>query len=346
MKKVPVQDAVGNVLAHDLTKIEPGKSKGARFKKGHKITSEDVPELLKMGKENIYIYELEKGKVHEDDGAHKLARILARTNKDIELVGPSEGKISLKSKVDGLLKVDKSRLMSLNRWPEIVAVTCYNNMPVKENEIIAETRIVPLVIEEDKLKIIEREMLKSGDNVDDPIIELYRYNSLSASLIVTGSEVYNGRVEDGFSSVVERKVKKYGSFIKDKVYLPDDEDMIKKAIVEESTKNNMVIVTGGMSVDPDDVTPTAIRKTGAEIITYGAPLLPGTMLMLAYLEDTPIFGLPGCVMYARTTAFDVFLPRILAGERVVPEEISTLGHGGLCFRCEECNFPKCGFGQG
>ncbi|UMZ73197.1 molybdopterin-binding protein [Natranaerofaba carboxydovora] len=343
MKKVPVKEAIGNVLAHDLTKIEPGKFKGARFKKGHKITSEDVDELLKMGKENIFIYHLEDGKLHEDDGALNLSNILKGENDNIDASSPSEGKITLTSKKKGLLKVDKERLKELNSKPGIIAVTCYNNQPVEKDDIIAQTKIVPLVIDETEIMSIKKEVFREKKA---PLLDVLSYDELSVSLIVTGSEVYHGRIKDSFSPVVKDKIEKYDSRVSEKIYLPDDKDQIKETVTTQANKHDMVVVTGGMSVDPDDVTPTAIKETGAEVITYGAPLFPGSMLMLAYLGDVPIVGLPGCVMYAATTTFDVFLPRILAREKIKPEEISTMGYGGLCFKCEVCAFPRCGFGQG
>ena len=337
MKMVKVQDAVGMLLGHDLTKIVPGVFKGAAFKKGHIIKKEDIPELLSMGKEHIYIIELDKNTIHEDEAAELIASRIA--SKEIITQGPREGKISFYAPFEGLLKINTQILDQLNEIENISIATVHGNKVVQEGELLGGTRIIPLVIEKSALdKVLEYSV--------SPIFEVKKLKSLRAGMIVTGSEVFSGKITDKFSPIVKTKLEKLGSQVDLIEYATDDKELITKKILEIKKKGyDLIIVTGGMSVDPDDQTPGAIKDTGAQVITYGTPILPGAMLMLAYLDSTPIFGLPGCVMYEKNTAFDILLPRVLAGEVLTKRDITRLGYGGQCMGCEQCVFPKCSFGR-
>lgn len=195
---------------------------------------------------------------------------------------------------------------------------------------------------------INKEKITSVKDIlnENKLIEVKPFKKLKTSIIVTGSEVYKGRIEDKFGPVIEKKVAKFNSTIISKVIVPDELEAIKDEIFKAKDLGaELIIVTGGMSVDPDDKTPGAIKATGANIVSYGSPVLPGAMLLLAYLDDIPVFGLPGCVMFSATTAFDIVLPRVFAGETVTRRDITDLGYGGQCLNCQVCTFPDCHFGK-
>ena len=338
MKSVRVQDAVGMVLCHDITKIVPGEFKGRAFKKGHIIKEEDIKELLSIGKEHIYVWENQDGMLHENDAAIRLKNLVC--GEGLEFGEIKEGKISFMASKDGLLKINKEKLLELNMLGEIIVATIQNNTPVKKGELVGATRVIPLVI--DEKKIIEAENL-----INEKIIEVIDIKPKKVHMITTGSEVYHGRIKDAFGPAVRKKLEYYGCSLENQVILPDNKEMIvseiKKALESGA---EMIVCTGGMSVDPDDVTPTAIKECGANLITYGAPVLPGAMFLLAYSGDVPIVGLPGCVMYCKRTIFDLVLPRILSNEKLNLRDIALYGHGGLCLSCEVCTFPHCSFGKG
>jgi molybdenum cofactor synthesis domain-containing protein len=339
MKKIPVNEAVGSILCHDITQIVPGVIKDRAFKKGHVIKEEDIPLLLSLGKENIYVWEKKEGYLHENDAAEYLRKLAA--GEGLTFSEAREGKINFIADSDGLLVINTKLLYEINSLGEIILVTLHNNYPVEKGQKVAGTRVIPLVIDEDKLKKAEALI---GDK---KIVSIMPFTTMKVGIVTTGSEVYHGRIKDAFGPVIKAKVEEYGCEVIGQSILPDDENKIAEAIkgwIEQGAE--MVICTGGMSVDPDDVTPTAIEKTGAEMITYGAPVLPGAMMLLAYKGDIPILGLPGCVMYSKRTVFDLVLPRILAKQRLRFADIAAYGHGGLCMECEECRYPNCTFGKG
>ena len=340
MKIVSVEDAVGMILAHDMTEIIPGKSKGAAFKKGHIIKNEDIPRLLNMGKEHIYIIEFKEGELHENDAAIRMAK--AAAGKSIRLSEPSEGKVDLTSVHPGLLKVNFKALEQINSIDEIMFATLHTNQFITENTKIAGTRIIPLVINEEKIKAVEK---IAEDNW--PIVEVIPLKILNAGIVTTGNEVFNKRIEDKFGPVIIEKFKELGCSVMRQIFSKDDPDMIAesiKTLIDEGA--DIITVTGGMSVDPDDVTPTGIKKSGADIISYGAPTLPGAMFLLSYIGNIPVLGLPGCVMYSKRTIFDLVVPRLAAGEKLYKKDIAKLGHGGMCSGCDICRYPNCGFGKG
>lgn len=339
MKSVPVEEALGMVLCHDLTKIVPGEFKGVAFKKGHIITEEDIPKMLDIGKKNIYVWEMQEGILHENEAGERMARVAA--GKGIVSSEPAEGKVSLLANCKGLLKVNYTALEKINVLDEAMIATLHTDILVEKGAVVAGTRIIPLYI--DKLKIEQVEKICKDEG---PIIWVEQLKTMKVGIITTGSEVYTGRITDKFGPVIRNKIEEVGSEVVKQILVSDDVTMIVDAVNELLELGvEMIIVTGGMSVDPDDVTPAGIRESGAEIISYGAPVLPGAMFLIAYKNDIPILGLPGCVMYNKTTVFDLILPRIIAGERIKREDITRLGHGGLCLNCKVCNFPACSFGK-
>jgi len=340
MKTVPVEEAVGMVLCHDITRIVPGEFKGRAFKKGHIIQQEDIPQLLDLGKRQIYVWELNENFVHENDAAARIAAAAAGTG--ISLSEPREGKVSLTAVISGLVKVKSDALLKINEVDQVMFATLHSNQRVAEKKIVAGTRIIPLVIEEAKIKQIESICQHSH-----PVIEIKPFKSCKVGIVTTGSEVFSRRIEDKFGPVLTDKFFALGSHVIKQIFTPDNAEIIAQSIMTLLERGAEIIaVTGGMSVDPDDVTPAGIKAAGGRLVTYGAPTLPGAMFLLAYIGKIPVLGIPGCVMYHKTTIFDLIIPRILAGEEITRQDIISLGHGGLCVDCEECRYPDCGFGKG
>lgn len=340
MKLIETRKAVGHVLCHDLTRIVKDEFKGAQFTKGHVVTEEDIPMLLSMGKEHLYVWEMEEGMLHEDEAAKRLYDICANDNiRSSQTI--KEGKIEAFAECDGYFEVDADRLDEINSIDEIMIATRHGSTAVKAGDKLAGMRVIPLVVKDDKLK--EAERIYAGQ----PILKLTPYKLKNAAVITTGSEVYKGIIKDTFTPVIIEKLKAYGIETKWHKVVDDGTENIKKAIDEvRAEKPDLILCTGGMSVDPDDNTPGAIKACGAEIITYGAPVLPGAMFLLGYFDDgTPVMGLPGCVMYAKATVFDLLLPKVAAGIRVSKRDIVKMGNGGLCLGCEECRYPVCPFGK-
>ena len=338
MKQVNVQDSVGTVLAHDLTQIIPGEYKGPKFRKGHEITEDDIPVLLSMGKKHLFVLEKDDTDVHENEAAYRIASKAAGEN--ISLSEPSEGKIELRAEVDGLLRIDRERLYKLVAQDEIMFATIHDNVVVRKGQKLAGTRIIPLFVAEAVMQKAE-EILADG-----PLVSIAPLKNMKVGIVTTGSEVYSGLIEDAFGPVLVKKFGALGSTVVKQLFADDDEDMIADCIRQLVDEGMDIIgITGGMSVDPDDRTPSGIRKAGGEVISYGAPVLPGAMFMLSYIGDVPVVGLPGCVMYSRTSIFDLIVPRLLAGERVSKADINRLAVGGLCLNCETCTYPVCGFGK-
>ena len=339
MKKIKIEDSIGCILSHDVTKIVPGEFKGRLFKKGHIIKEEDIPKLLDIGKEHIYVWQPKEGQLHENDAAKNIKDLVlgkgCYISEEIK-----EGKIDFFANTQGILKINKELLLKLNLLGEIIVSTIHNNTPVKKGEKIGATRVIPLIIDEKKI-------LDAKNIINEKIISVEEIKPKKAVLITTGNEVYKGRIKDAFLPVMKEKLEYYGSEIVKQVILPDNKEMITENILKaiEEDKVDMIICTGGMSVDPDDVTPSAIKDCNGEIVTYGAPVLPGAMFLLAYYKNIPILGVPSCAMYSKRTIFDLVLPRILADEKLSFEDIAKFGNGGMCLNCEICSFPHCSFGK-
>ena len=339
MKLIKTEDAVGQVLCHDITQIIKGVTKDAVFRKGHIITEEDIPVLLSVGKDHIYIWEKDDTRFHENEAARILCEM--SRNDYMDASDPSEGKIELTAQVDGLFTLDRQRLYAVNSLGEMMIATRHAG-PVKKGDKLAGMRVIPLVIEKEKMA----EARETAGNT--PLLTLTPYRALKVGLVTTGSEVYYGRIQDQFTPVIKAKLAEYGAEVTHHVLLPDDHAAVTEKIKEFLADGvDMVLCTGGMSVDPDDKTPLAIKNAGVNVVTYGAPVLPGAMFLLSYTDDgRPVCGLPGCVMYAKRTIFDLVLPYLAAGVPVTREQIAAYGEGGLCLNCKVCTWPNCGFGKG
>jgi Probable molybdopterin binding domain len=339
-KTITLDEAVGKVLAHDITEIRPGQFKGPAFKKGYVVKEEDLEHLRRLGKEHLFVLDMGPDEVHEDDAARELARALA---------GPgvvfgeqaTEGKIALKAGCRGLLKVNRHALTTFNMVPNVTCSSRHNNVVVNEGEIIAGTRGIPLVIDRKDLDQAVRIAEEAGG-----ILRVLQMAQPDTGLIITGNEVYTGRIDDKFAPILRKKLKFYGCPVREPVFMPDDRDRIRKGIETLlSAGAGLILVAGGMSVDPDDVSRMAIADAGAEDLVYGSPVLPGAMFLYGRFGEVPVMGLPACVLYYRATVFDLILPRVLAGERITRKDLAEMAHGGLCLNCEVCRYPVCPFGK-
>ena len=340
MKLIKTVDAVGQVLCHDITQIIKDEKKGPVFRKGHIIREEDVPVLLSVGKDTLYIWEKDERMLHEDEAAAILRDICQ--NEHMLATEPKEGKIELIAQVDGLFLADLNRLRAVNALGEMMIATRASGFMVKKGDKLCGTRVIPLVIEKEKM---ERARAVAGDT---PILRLIPVKPRKYGVVTTGNEVFYGRIQDTFTPVIQEKLAEYGCEMTEHVILNDDHQKITAAIQDMLAKGcQMVFCSGGMSVDPDDKTPLAIKNTGARIVSYGAPVLPGAMFLVSYAPDgRPICGLPGCVMYAKRTIFDLVLPYLVTDTPVTREWLAGLGNGGMCLNCPVCHFPNCGFGKG
>ena len=339
MRTVRVEDAENCVCCHDITKIIPGEFKGRAFKKGHIITKEDIPELRKLGKEHIYVWEAQEGQIHENDAAVRIAN--AVKGQGLDCSEPIEGKISLTAQYDGMCIINEEVLLRVNMVNDVMVATRSNLRLIKKGDVVAGLRAIPLTIDEKLLEQVE-EICQ-----DIEMIAVKSLRALQVGVVITGSEVYSGLVQDKFGPFLQVKLADYGCNLLAQKFLPDDSQQIAQAIQEMAHNGaELILTTGGMSVDPDDVTPKGIRESGATIISYGMPVLPGAMLLVGYLGEVPILGLPGGVMHSKTSALDLLLPLILTGEKIARERIAKFGLGGLCLKCSVCNYPRCTFGTG
>ncbi|HEY6998881.1 MAG TPA: molybdopterin-binding protein [Candidatus Binatia bacterium] len=322
LKVIPVEQAIGLPLAHDITEIVPGKHKGPAFRRGHIVRQEDISKLLDVGKRNLYVMELERDELHEEEAARRLAKAAAGEN--LQLTDPSEGRINLVAKISGLLKVDSDLLFRFNSLGDLMLATLPGDRYVKEGTVVAGTRTIPVIVKEELVRRAEALCREKA------IVTVLAMPAKRVHLVVTGSEVFTGRIKDGFGPVVTKKVTELGSALESVKLAPDDPDVIAGDIkAAKQAGADVILVSGGMSVDPDDKTPEGIRRSGAVVETHGFPVLPGSMFLMAYLGDTPVMGLSGCVLHDPFTAFDALLPRLLAGEKITRAEIMAMGHGGL-----------------
>jgi hypothetical protein len=337
---IPLEQAVGKVIAHDITEIRPGQFKGPAFKKGHIVQKKDLLHLRRLGKENLFALHIGPNELHEDEAAIKLANALAGPGVIVE-GPPSEGKISLKSQNRGLLKVNVEALTDLCLIPDICCASRHNNTLVEKMVKVADVRAIPL--------IIDKKTLDSAIHIASAADGIFSVKPLlqpQTGLIVTGNEVYNGLIDDKFAPIITKKMKFFGCEIKKTLFAPDDITEIVKSIKELiRIGSELILVAGGMSVDPDDVSRMAIAEAGAADIVYGTSVLPGAMLLYGQMGDIPVLGLPACVLFYKATVFDLVLPRVLAGEAITRKDLAVMAHGGLCLNCEQCHYPVCPFGK-
>jgi molybdenum cofactor synthesis domain-containing protein len=338
VKIIRTEDAVGMALYHDIAKIIPGKFKGNAFKRGHIVTEEDIPELLKVGKSHIYVWDdFDEDLVHEDDAARFLAELLGAEY--MNRSGINQGRIDFTSAVNGMFLSDTELLFRLNSIPEVAIAARHNLTAVREGDTLFATRVIPLTVKKEVLDEV------SATFDGKSVFTVHPYVHKKVAIVTTGSEVYNGLVEDGFAPVLRRILADFDTEEVGRIIVPDEPEAATEEILRFAGEGaDVILVTGGMSVDPDDKTPLAIKSTGADIITHGTPILPGSMFMLAYLGCKAIIGVPGGVLFSKRTAFDLILPRVMADIPMTSGDFARLGNGGFCFGCATCIFPNCGFG--
>lgn len=337
MEKINVDDAVGMVLCHDMTEIKDNK-KTVPFRKGHILKPEDIEHLKSMGKFHIYVWDTEKGYIHENDGAEIMLN--SAVGKGIAHSEIKEGKIELTADIDGMLRINKDALFKLNMLDNICFSTVHGNRVVKKGSKLAGMRVIPLVIDE---KTMDEFKKISAENY--PIIEVVPFEKTETGIVITGNEIKKGLKKDAFEPVLRKKSEECNSEVIKVIFSGDETKDIVDAIKECIDKGaNLVAVTGGMSVDPDDTTPDAIKELGGELITYGTPVLPGAMFMLSYIGDVAVVGLPSCVMYRNASIYDLVVPRLLLGEKLKKEDFASMGYGGYCLACDVCKYPECAYG--
>lgn len=341
MKKIAVTDSVGKVLSHDITEIRPGEFKGPAFRKGHTVCDQDICHLQKLGKNHLYLIDLEEDEIHENQAAAILAKSLAGPGITWDN-DPKEGKICLYAETDGLLTVDAPALAAFNMVDEVMCATLHAHTLVTKGRQVAATRAIPLVM---KRAPVERAAAIAGQN--GGILSVHPLTAKKTGIVITGNEVFSGLIEDKFAPILRRKILDLGSTVSGITFAPDDETLIQKAIETHLSDGcDLILLSGGMSVDPDDVTRKGIRNAGVTEMHYGAASLPGAMFMVAYIDNIPLIGVPACGLHHRVTVLDLVLPRILTGEHIGKKELAFLGHGGLCMDCPECVHPHCPFGKG
>ena len=338
---VNVEEAVGHELAHDITEIRAGEFKGPAFHRGHTLTCRDLDHLRRLGKNHLYLLKPEADEMHEDDAAIAMANALCGDGVAWDQA-PREGKISLKAARDGLLKVDVEVLEQFNTLGVVMCATRHNNSLVKKGDQVGATRAIPLLIPRDHVSAA----VSIAQSAQRAILRVQPMMKAKAGVMITGNEVFHGRIKDKFEPIIRKKVADLGGEVLKVIFLPDDDQMIADAAVDLVNKGaNVLITTGGMSVDPDDRTRFALKHAGARNMVYGTPVLPGAMFMIAYLDTVPVLGIPACGLFSAVTMFDLIYPRILAGEKISRSDIAATGHGGLCLKCKRCTYPRCSFGK-
>ncbi len=338
-KKVRLEEAIGMVICHDITEIIPGEKKGRAFSKGHIIRQEDLDRLRGLGKNHIHVLNMDPDDVHEDDAARLLGKVLAGEN--IEITEPYESRVNLIAKAEGLLQINLKALYDINSIDDVTAATLSSFSIVKKGEIVAGTKVTPLTVKQEVLDAVEEIGEREGK-----VLKIMPFKPIKSGIIITGTEVYKGIIKDAFEPVLRQKVEKLGGSVIQVSFAPDDEEFIKEEIQRAYDGGcDIIMVSGGMSVDADDVTPKAIRSI-ADVVKYGSPVLPGAMFMLGYINETAVIGIPACGMYSKITVLDIIYPRLAAGIRVTKADIIALANGGLCRKCDVCTFPNCSFGKG
>lgn len=341
MKKiVTLVEALGKPLAHDITEVRPGEFKGAAFRKGHVVQPEDLDHLRRIGKDHLYIMEVEDDELHEDDAVMQLADALC--GEGVFWEGePREGKMRLKAKHDGLLKINKAALLQFNCLGDTICGTKHDNTVVMQGEAMASTRAVPLTVKKDVLRQAEAICA-----VNPAVVRVLPLKPVKAGVLITGNEVYYGRIKDQFENVIRQKVETLGGSVLKVIFVPDDDILIARATAKLLKAGvDMIITTGGMSVDPDDRTRHALKQAGAEAMVYGTGVQPGAMLLTAKIGGIPVINTPACALHSKVTAFDLVYPRLVAGETITRRDLAELSYGGLCLHCEICNYPVCPFGK-
>ncbi|WP_207264222.1 FmdE family protein [Desulfovibrio sp. Huiquan2017] len=341
LRVVPVEQAVGKQVVHDMTGIEPGESKGPITKAGDILGIGDVCRLQRIGKFNVYDGEALPGDewVHENDAVKAFAKRMAGPGVTYD-PDPEEGKINFFAEYPGMLSIDLDALSRFNLSPDVMLATRHDGSLMPEGKGIAGTRAIPLYISRDRFS---RALTALGEG---PVLSVLPLKPAKVGILVTGTEVFQGLIEDKFIPIVSSKVIQLGCTVHRTDIVPDERAAITKAAKAMLDSGcDLIVTTAGMSVDPDDVTRAALEDAGLHADHYGVPMLPGTMTLVGKLRNAAIIGVPACALFYKTTAFDVVLPRVLAGQELRRKDLARLGEGGFCMNCKTCSFPKCPFGK-
>jgi len=342
IQAVPVEEAVGRHALSDMTRIVPGREKGPAFRRGQELTAGDVCRLQQMGRGRVYTVEgTDPGSawVHEDEAA--LAFAAAMAGEGISYTDkPSEGKIDFEALRDGLLLVDSERLEMFNLVPGVMCSARQPFSVLGRGRRFAGTRAIPLYLARTEFEKA-MSILQEG-----PLFNVRPLRSANVGVLVTGTEVFRGLVEDKFIPIIRHKVEKLGSRIAEALIVPDEKPAIQEGVQRLlDSGSDLIITTAGLSVDPDDVTRQALLDAGVQDMLYGAPILPGAMTLIARIGSVPVFGVPACALYFKTTSLDLLLPRLLAGIPISRQDLARMADGGYCLNCKKCTFPKCPFGK-
>ncbi len=357
---VSAEEAVGKKLLHDMTQIIPGEYKGAAYSAGQIVSIGDVCRLQQMGRFTVAVETEENSSlVHENTGAEQFATRMSGNNVEFSLP-PREGKINLRAQVDGLLCVDVKRLEAFNMVPDVMCASRQDAMEIKAGSEFAGTRVIPLFIHPDTYA-------QALHLLDRPLFSIAPLRTAKVGILVTGTEVFKGIIQDKFIPLISAKVAAYGCTVVHATIAPDDKTYLRDSIASMHDAGvDLLITTGGLSVDPDDVTRAALIEAGLTDILYGTPVLPGTMTLTGRITtkiSTPtptelgnaciirqpqagemqVLGVPACALYFKTTLFDILLPRLLAGRVITRYELARMGEGGFCTTCKVCTWPKCFF---
>jgi formylmethanofuran dehydrogenase subunit E len=340
---VPVNEAVGKLFAHDMTKVEPGQSKEAVFRKGQQFEAGDLCRLQQMGRNHLYVERQDVGEdwVHEDDCARDFAN--AMTGSGVSPAGAAhEGKVSLKADLDGLLRVNSDGLRAFNLSPGVMAASRCGWTMVKKGAEVAGTRAIPLYLKQRDYALAMQRL----EDTEYPLFSVLPLRKAKVGILITGDEVYSGKIEDRFEDVITKKVTALGSTVHKTIIVPDDRNRISEsaqALLDAGC--DILITTAGLSVDPDDVTRHGLLDAGARDLLYGAPLLPGTMTLVGRIGEARLLGIPACALFFKNTSLDLLLPRLLANVDITRDDLARMGEGGMCMGCANCTFPKCPFGK-
>jgi formylmethanofuran dehydrogenase subunit E len=342
VRVLPLALAVGERALHDMTQIIPGQSKGAAFRHGQEIAVGDLCRLQQMGRQRVYVVgesSPDPAWVHENEAALAFARAMAGDG--VSFQGPPrEGKIDLVAGCDGVLVVDAERLEQFNLIPGVMCASRQSYSVMARGRGLAGTRAIPLFLP-------RAEFLKAmAVLADGPLFRVAAMRPAWVGILVTGSEIFQGLVEDKFIPIIKSKVEQFPCEVVQSLIVPDERRAIRDGIRELITTGaDLVVTTAGLSVDPDDVTRRGLIDAGATDMLYGAPILPGAMTLLARIGSIPVMGVPACALYFKSTSFDLLLPRVLAGLPITRRDLAKMGHGAYCLSCKTCSFPKCPFGR-
>jgi formylmethanofuran dehydrogenase subunit E len=341
---VPVADAVGHRTLHDMTRIVPGESKAVEFEAGQTLSGGDVCRLQYMGRAHVYLeQDTPDGFLHENEAALAFAKLMAGDNVCFD-DAPREGKVNFQATATGVFELDRERLEAFNLVPEVMCATRHHGVLAEAGKGLGGARAIPLYLSAENFRKAQA-VLAAG-----PLFRVAPLLPAKVGVLVTGTEVFQGLIEDRFAPIIREKVERLGSSVVAEAIVPDDAGQIAGAVADLlGAGADLIVTTAGLSVDPDDVTRKGLLAAGLTDMLYGAPLLPGAMTLLGRLASPAgvarVMGVPACALFHKATSFDILLPRVLAGLAITRRDLAEMAEGGFCLDCRTCVFPKCPFGK-